>query len=118
MLSKSADFSAFLGLTNRAQPPQPGLPEEIMSERRLTGLNDLVRTTEIVNLVQPDHRDLIAQFIRHMARDGSDPLHSRGVLVEGTAHLLSASVPPDRRDEAAQSVTTVFRDCPAVHDLV
>lgn len=53
-----------------------------------------------------------------MARDGSNSLYSPGVLVEGTVHLLSTSVPADRRHEAAQAVTTVLQDRLVAHDPV
>jgi hypothetical protein len=89
-----------------------------MSEGRLTELHQFIASTEIIIPAQPDLLDVIARGIRHLAADGSDPFHALGVLVEGAVHLLSTSVPANRRHEAAQAVAAMLQDRLALYGLV
>jgi hypothetical protein len=89
-----------------------------VSARLITERRHLIGLAKIIRRANTNLLELIARGIRHMARDGSDPLHSLGVLVEGAVHLLSTSVPADRRHEAVSAVTTVLQDRLVAHDLV
>ena len=88
-----------------------------MAERRFRNLERLIQQANQTSSRKPDSVQMLAEVIRVITADGSDPYLVLGVLVEGAAHILATHIPPERRAEAVAELRQLLAERLKAHGL-
>ncbi|HET7882317.1 MAG TPA: hypothetical protein VFL55_15630 [Acetobacteraceae bacterium] len=88
-----------------------------MPSRRFQSLERLIQQANQASARKPDSIQMLAEVIRVITQDGSDPYLVLGVLVEGAVHTLAAHIPPARQAEAAAELRQLLEERLKRHGL-
>ena len=88
-----------------------------MPNRRYRTLERLIQQANQTSSRQRYSVQLLAEVIRIVTDDGSDPYLVLGVLVEGAAHSLGKLIPPERQAEAVSEFKQLLAERLKAHDL-
>ncbi len=88
-----------------------------MPNRRFHALERLIQQANQASSRKPDSVQMLAQVIRVITADGSDPYLVLGVLVEGAVHTVATHVPPARQAETAAELSQLLAERLKAHGL-
>ncbi len=88
-----------------------------MPNRRFRTLERLIQQANQASARKPDSVHMLAEAIRVITADGSDPYLALGVLVEGAVHTVAAHVPAQRQPETVAELTQLLAERLKAHGL-
>jgi hypothetical protein len=88
-----------------------------MPPRRFQSLERLIQQANQTSARKPDSIQMLAEVIRVITQDGSDPYLVLGVLIEGAVHTLATHIPASRRAEAAAQIRQLLDERLKRHGL-
>jgi hypothetical protein len=88
-----------------------------MPNRRFRTLERLIQQANQASSRKPDSVQMLAEVIRVITADGSDPYLVLGVLVEGATHILARHIPPERQAETVAEVRQLLAERLRAHGL-
>jgi hypothetical protein len=88
-----------------------------MTNRRFRTLERLIQQANQTSSRQPNSVQMLAEVIRIVTDDGSDPYLVLGVLVEGAVHTLGKHIPPERQAEAVSEFKQLLAERLKSHGL-
>jgi hypothetical protein len=88
-----------------------------MPERRFRTLERLIQQANRTSSSKPNSAQMLAEVIRVITDDGSDPYLVLGVLVEGAVHTLAKHIPPERQAETVGELRQLLADRLKAHGL-
>jgi hypothetical protein len=88
-----------------------------MTNRRFRTLERLIQQANQTSSRKPDSVQMLAQVIRMITADGSDPYLVLGVLVEGAAYTIANHIPAERRAETVAELHQLLAERLRVHGL-
>ena len=88
-----------------------------MTNRQFHTLERLIQQANQTASRKPDSLQMLAQMIRLVTQDGSDPYLVVGVLVEGAVHTVARHVPPERQADTVAELTQLLAERLKAHGL-
>jgi len=88
-----------------------------MPPRRFQSLERLIQQANQASSRKPDSIQMLAEVIRVITQDGSDPYLVLGVLVEGAVHTLASHIPASRQAEATAELRQLLEERLKRHGL-
>ena len=88
-----------------------------MPNRRFRTLERLIQQANQASSRKPDSVQMLAEVIRVITTDGSDPYLVIGVLVEGAVHTIAKHIPPERQAETIAELNQLLMDRLKAHGL-
>ncbi|HET6194250.1 MAG TPA: hypothetical protein VFE12_00785 [Acetobacteraceae bacterium] len=88
-----------------------------MPPRRFQSLERLIQQANQASSRKPDSIQMLAEVIRVITQDGSDPYLVLGVLVEGAVHTLARHIPKERQAEALAELRQLLEERLKTHGL-
>lgn len=88
-----------------------------MANRRFKTLERLIQQANQTSSRKPDSVQMLAQVIRMITADGSDPYLVLGVLVEGAVHTIARHVPAERHAETVAELKQLLAERLKAHGL-
>jgi hypothetical protein len=88
-----------------------------MPDRRFRTLERLIQQANQTSSRKPDSVQMLAEVIRVITADGSDPYLILGVLVEGAVHVIARHIPPQRRSETVAELSQLLAERLKAHGL-
>ena len=88
-----------------------------MPNRRFPTLERLIQQANQASSRKPDSVQMLAEVIRVITQDGSDPYLVLGVLVEGAVHTIAKHVPPGRQAETVNELRQLLTERLKAHGL-
>ena len=88
-----------------------------MPERRFRALERLIQQANRTSSSKPNSAQMLAEVIRVITQDGSDPYLVLGVLVEGAVHTIAKHIPPARRAETVSELRHLLAERLKAHRL-
>jgi hypothetical protein len=85
--------------------------------RRFPTLQRLIQQANQTSSRKPDSVQMLAEVIRVITADGSDPYLILGVLAEGAVHTMAKHIPPERRAETVAEFTQLLAERLKAHGL-
>jgi hypothetical protein len=89
-----------------------------MPPRRFQSLERLIQQANQASSRKPDSIQMLAEVIRVITQDGSDPYLVLGVLVEGAVHTLAKHIPKERQAEALAELRQLLEERLKTHGLL
>jgi len=89
-----------------------------MPERRFRALERLIQQANRTSSSKPNSAQMLAEVIRVITDDGSDPYLILGVLVEGAAHTLAKHIPAERQAETVAELRQLLTERLKAHGLL
>jgi hypothetical protein len=86
-----------------------------MPDRPFLAVKALVHNVERVAKEKPDPTLILAEAICRIAASDADPYLVLGVLIEGAAHTLAASIPLEGQADTVAALVQLWRDRLRVH---
>lgn len=88
-----------------------------MPNRRFRTLERLIQQANQASSRKPDSVQMLAEVIRVITADGSDPYLVIGVLVEGAVHTVARHIPPERQAETVAELRQLLAERLKAHGL-
>ena len=88
-----------------------------MTNRRFRTLERLIQQANQTSSRKPDSVQMLAQVIRMITADGSDPYLVLGVLVEGAAHTIAKHIPAERQASTVAELKQLLAERLKAHGL-
>ncbi len=88
-----------------------------MPERRFRTLEKLIQQANRTSSGKPNSAQMLAEVIRVITDDGSDPYLVLGVLVEGAVHTLAKHIPRARQSETVEELRQLLAERLKAHGL-
>ena len=88
-----------------------------MPERRFRTLERLIQQSNRTSSSKPNSAQMLAEVIRVITDDGSDPYLILGVLIEGAVHTLARHIPRERQAETIEELRQLLADRLKAHGL-
>jgi hypothetical protein len=88
-----------------------------MPERRFRTLERLIQQANRTSSSKPNSAQMLAEVIRVITDDGSDPYLILGVLIEGAVHTLARHIPRERQAETIEELRQLLADRLKAHGL-
>jgi hypothetical protein len=83
----------------------------------LRTLERLIQQANQTSSRKPDSVQMLAQVIRMITADGSDPYLVLGVLVEGAAHTIAQHIPAERQAATVAELNQLLAERLKAHGL-
>jgi hypothetical protein len=88
-----------------------------MAERRFRNLERLIQQANQTSSRKPDSVQMLAEVIRVITADGSDPYLILGVLIEGAVHTVARHIPRERHTETIAELGQLLAERLKAHGL-
>ena len=88
-----------------------------MTNRRFRTLERLIQQANQASSRKPDSVQMLAEVIRVITADGSDPYLILGVLVEGAVHTIAKHIPPERHAGTVAELQQLLAERLKAHGL-
>ena len=88
-----------------------------MPDRRFRTLERLIQQANQTSSRKPDSVQILAEVIRLITQDGSDPYLVLGVLAEGIVHTIERHIPRERHAETITELRQLLAERLRAHGL-